>query len=154
MKTIYVGCYAEDDYYDEEYEPVYIITWYQKEKPEYTFSILNEKMNDFKTNEYPECDYEYIKMTERLMDILFRSIEQKEFKPIDFTEKTFSRMSSLLFTAENKTIELIVDEVNGFYFVNEIYKDGFGEYPMRIYYYLIEGLNKSGLKENRGVRCE
>ena len=154
MKTIYVGCYASDDYYVEEYEPSDIVTWYQREVPEYEFAILNEKLETFKAREYPECYYEYIQISEQLLNILLCGIEHIKIEPIDFSEKTFSRISSLYFAAEDKTIELIVDECNGYYFINEIHKDGFGQIPMRIYKYMLKGLNKVGFRKINKIEVE
>ena len=142
MKTIYVGCYT----WYENTRKVDYIEWYELDKPE-VIREISDMAVDGGTNEEGSAYFEYIDISGTLFEILANSIENKTIKPIVFNKKSFSSISSLLFTAENKTIELIVDESSGFYIVKEIYKDGFGEFPMRIFKYLIDGLDKAGFKK-------
>lgn len=142
LKINYVGCYA----WYQNRNTVDVIEWYELNEPE-VFRKMDYMMVDGGTNEEDHTYFEYIDISGTLFEILANSIEDKEIKPIVFNKKSISNISSLLFSAENKTIELIVDESSGFYMVKEIDKDGFGEFPMRIFKYLIDGLDKAGFKK-------
>ena len=142
LKINYVGCYA----WYQNRNTVDVIEWYELNEPE-VFRKMDYMAVDGGTNEEGTVYFEYISISKNIFEILANSIENKTIKRIIFNNKSFSSISSLLFTAENKTIELIVDESSGFYMVKEIDKDGFGEFPMRIFKYLIDGLDKAGFKK-------
>ena len=142
LKINYVGCYA----WYQNRNTVDVIEWYELNEPE-VFRKMDYMAVDGGTNEEGTVYFEYISISKNIFEILANSIENKTIKRIIFNNKSFSSISSLLFTAENKTIELIVDESSGFYIVKEIYKDGFGEFPMRIFKYLIDGFDKAGFKK-------
>ena len=142
LKINYVGCYA----WYQNRNTVDVIEWYELNEPE-VFRKMDYMAVDGGTNEEGTVYFEYISISKNIFEILANSIENKTIKRIIFNNKSFSSISSLLFTAENKTIELIVDESSGFYMVKEIDKDGFGEFPMRIFKYLIDGFDKAGFKK-------
>ena len=142
LKINYVGCYA----WYQNRNTVDVIEWYELNEPE-VFRKMDYMAVDGGTNEEGTVYFEYISISKNIFEILANSIENKTIKRIIFNNKSFSSISSLLFTAENKTIELIVDESSGFYMVKEIDKDGFGEFPMRIFKYLVDGFDKAGFKK-------
>lgn len=138
----YIGYYT---YYDDKYT-VDMIDWINGIRVQYDMDYLaTDGWSDYENN----IEYEYVEISNKMFDILSKSILNKPISKIDYFEPSVSELSTFIFQKNNKIYELIIDEANLEYII-KIFNSNKKEdsiYPFECLSYFLKGLDAAGFKK-------
>ena len=140
-KIVICGCHT----WYENKNNMDVIEWENdKINVHYDIDYLNEDdYFDEKENVY----YTYEEISNSLFHILANVLLNKKIEIVNTKGTSISNISTFIFNKDSTLFELIIDEANLIYFINEIQNFDHPTFPIEIINALINGLKQAGYKK-------